>query len=95
MSCSRVRASPFWDVRIPNVVSVVYSTGALSYASAIVMPAGVVPALVATMPPPPPDRGQRGGHGTIYPAPYGAAGTWGLPSVPMGMERCVSPEVLS
>ena len=79
-----MRASPSWDVPIPDVVSVVYSPGALSYATAIVMAAGVVPVSVATMAPRIVAGGGGGGHGTISPAPSGAARTWELPLGPCG-----------
>ena len=45
----RVRASPSWEVPNPEVVTVTYFPSALSCTIAIVMRAGVVAALVATM----------------------------------------------
>ena len=63
-----VRASPFGEVPIPDIVWVAYSPGPLSYVFTIVIPAGVVPASVATMPPPPPPESwpAEGGHGTMF-----------------------------
>ena len=88
---SKVKASPSWEVDIPNVVTVAYSPGTLSYAIAIVMLGGVVPALVATMAPrivasgvmEPYSRFRPGlqVHGNCH---------WG----PMGTERRVPPKVL-
>ena len=46
-----VMASPSWEVPTPEGTQVWYSPGALSYASAMTIPAGVAPISVATMAP--------------------------------------------
>ena len=48
---SKVMASPSWEVPIPKATLVWYSPGALLYASAMIMPAAVVPVSVATIAP--------------------------------------------
>ena len=48
---SRSKASPSWEVPIPDVIMIMHSPGALSYVIAVVLPAKVVPASVPTMAP--------------------------------------------